>query len=79
VKLYRKGGKTRLCPLWPRTMAVLAPLIAGRPLDRPVFLNRYGAPVTRFGIHTLIERHAKQASERVLRARPNVRPAASAT
>jgi site-specific recombinase XerD len=53
VRLCGKGAKTRLCPLWPRTMAVLAPLIAGRPQDSLVFLNRYGAPVTRFGIHTL--------------------------
>jgi len=64
VKLCGKGAKTRLCPLWPRTMSALAPLIAGRPQDSPVFLNRYGAPVTRFGIHTLVERHTKQASER---------------
>ena len=40
VKLCGKGAKTRLCPLWPRTMAALAPLIAGRPQDSPVFLNR---------------------------------------
>ena len=65
VRLCGKGAKTRLCPLWPRTMAALAPLIAGRPQDSPVFVNRYGAPVTRFGIHTLVERHAKQARERV--------------
>jgi integrase/recombinase XerD len=65
VKLCGKGAKTRLCPLWPRTMAALAPLIAGRPQDSLVFLNRYGAPVTRFGIHTLVERHAKQARESV--------------
>ena len=64
VRLCGKGAKTRLCPLWPRTMTVLAPLIAGRPQDSLVFLNRYGAPVTRFGIHTLVERHAKQARER---------------
>jgi len=65
VKLCGKGAKTRLCPLWPRTMAVMGPLIAGRPQDSLVFLNRYGAPVTRFGIHTLVERHVKQASERL--------------
>ena len=65
VKLCGKGAKTRLCPLWPRTMATLAPLIAGRSQDSLVFLNRYGAPVTRFGIHTLVERHTKQARESV--------------
>src|SRR5260370_16688542 len=46
-------------------MAVLAPLSAGRTQDSLVFLNRYGAPVTRFGIHTLVERHAKHARESV--------------
>jgi integrase/recombinase XerD len=61
VRLCGKGAKTRACPLWPRTMTVLALLIAGRPQDSLVFLNRYSAPVTRFGIHTLVERHAKQA------------------
>ena len=61
VRLCGKGAKIRLCPLWPRTMAILAPLIAGRPPDSLVFLNRHGAPVTRFGIHTLVERHVKQA------------------
>ena len=65
VRLCGKGAKTRLCPLWPRTMAILAPLIADRPQDSPVFLNRYDASLTRFGIHTLVERHASQASERV--------------
>jgi site-specific recombinase XerD len=65
VRLCGKGEKIRFCPLWPRTMAILAPLIAGRPADSLVFLNRYGAPVTRFGIHTLVERHAKRASERL--------------
>lgn len=65
VRLCGKGAKTRLCPLWPRTMAVLAFLIAGRPQDSLVFLNRYGAPVTRFGIHTLVERHATRARESV--------------
>ncbi|MGO9679551.1 MAG: tyrosine-type recombinase/integrase [Candidatus Sulfotelmatobacter sp.] len=60
VKLYGKGGKTRLCPLWPRTMATLAPLTAGRAQDNHVFLNRYGDPITRFGIHTMIERHVRR-------------------
>jgi integrase/recombinase XerD len=65
VRLSGKGAKTRICPLWPRTMATLAPLIAGRSQDSLVFLNRYGSPVTRFGIHTLVERHAKRARENV--------------
>jgi integrase/recombinase XerD len=64
VKLHGKGGKIRFCPLWPRTMAALTPLIADRQADAHVFLNRYGASITRFGIHTLVERHAKRASQK---------------
>ena len=30
-----------------------------------VFLNRRGQPLTRFGIHTLVERHAKQVATRL--------------
>lgn len=65
VKLYGKGGKIRFCPLWPRTMAALAPLMANRQPDAKLFLNRYGAPLTRFGIHTLVERSAERASKKV--------------
>jgi len=65
VKLHGKGGKMRFCPLWPRTMAALTPLIADRHADARVFLNRYGSPVTRFGIHTLVERHARKVAERL--------------
>jgi site-specific recombinase XerD len=46
-------------------MVALAPLTANRQPDACVFLNRYGMPVTRFGIHTLVERHTKRASEKV--------------
>lgn len=65
VKLQGKGGKIRFCPLWPRTMAALAPLLASRQGDIHAFLNRYGAPVTRFGIHTLVERHVKKAAKTI--------------
>ncbi len=65
VKLCGKGAKTRLCPLWPRTMAVMGPLIGGRQQGSLVFLNRYGSPMTRFGIHTLVERHSRRAAEKV--------------
>lgn len=65
VKLNGKGGKIRLCPLWSRTMSALTPLIANRQQDAKLFLNRYGEPITRFGIHTMVERYAKRAGEKV--------------
>ena len=62
VKIIGKGGKHRLCPLWEVTVAVIAPLIGQRPSTEQVFLNRSGRAMTRFGIHTLVERHALTAS-----------------
>jgi integrase/recombinase XerD len=57
ARITGKGGKQRLCPLWPATMAEITNLIAGRPTTEPVFLNRLGLPITRFGIHTMVERN----------------------
>lgn len=58
VRINGKGGKQRLCPLWSATVAELAKLIAGRSTTEPVFQNRLGQPITRFGIHTMVERNA---------------------
>ena len=65
VRLRGKGNKTRLCPLWARTMDELRRALNGRPNESAVFLNRYGAPITRFGIHAVIERLARKAAERL--------------
>jgi len=58
VKINGKGGKQRYCPLWSATIAELQGLIVDGCPARPVFLNRCGQPITRFGIHTAIERYA---------------------
>ena len=60
--LHGKGGKQRSTPLWPRTAKLLKRLLATDPETRkdphrPVFTNRRGAPLTRFGIHKLVRRH----------------------
>lgn len=57
VTILGKGGKKRKCPLWSATVRALTALIAGRSPADNVFLNRCGYPLTRFGIHTLIERY----------------------
>ena len=65
ARLVGKGGKTRVCPLWPRTAATLQTLLGSRrsvPPDAPVFLNIRGQPLTRFGIHTLVERTVAKAA-----------------
>ena len=57
VRIMGKGSKERRCPLWANTIEHLRRLAGQRPNDAYVFLNRRGEPITRFGIHTMIERH----------------------
>jgi site-specific recombinase XerD len=61
VLIRGKGNKTRRCPLWAQTVRELAALIRGREPSEHVFLNRCGRPITRFGIHTLVERCVARA------------------
>ena len=68
VLIHGKGSKRRRCPLWARTVNGLSPLVSGRSSAENVFLNRSGQPLTRFGIHTLVERYAAQ----VARQQPSV-------
>lgn len=65
VLIRGKGNKERRCPLWKRTVTELAPLVQGRSRDEHVFLNRCGKPLTRFGVHALVERYAARAAERM--------------
>lgn len=62
VRLLGKGNKERRCPLWPATVNELAALVAHRGFAERVFLNRRHQPITRYGIHTLVERHTLKAS-----------------
>jgi site-specific recombinase XerD len=62
VLIRGKGNKLRRCPLWATTAGELAELIRGRPAEGRVFLNRRGEPLTRFGIHTLVERYAAKVT-----------------
>ena len=63
--LRGKGGKTRQCPLWPRTARVLAEQAGGRDAGECVFLSRLGRPYTRFGIRALVRRCAERAALRL--------------
>jgi site-specific recombinase XerD len=64
VKITGKGGKQRFCPLWPATVSELAVLIGERVPSGSVFLNHRGCPITRFGIHTVVERNVLRALSR---------------
>jgi site-specific recombinase XerD len=65
VLIRGKGNKSRRCPLWAQTVRELAALVHGRDPGEHVFLNRCGQPITRFGIHTLVERCAARAVKEV--------------
>ena len=65
VKIRGKGNKLRHCPLWPQTVNELAAAIQGRVPTEHVFLNRYGRPITRFGIYDLVTRYARRAVRRM--------------
>jgi len=60
VVIRGKGNKLRLCPLWVSTANKLLLLIGNRAASEHVFLNRQGQPLTRFGIHALVERYARK-------------------
>jgi site-specific recombinase XerD len=65
AKIHGKGRKVRFCPLWKKTVSELLSLIRGRDASNPLFINRYGDPITRFGIRTLVTRHAEAAAIKV--------------
>src|SRR6266446_5862465 len=62
VAIQGKGNKRRLCPLWASTANELRVLIGARAESEHVFLNRRGHPLTRFGIHALVERYARKVA-----------------
>jgi site-specific recombinase XerD len=63
VRLCGKGNKVRLCPIWPGTARLLRALIERRQLadadlaQAPVFVNRRGLALTRFGVRYLLRKH----------------------
>jgi site-specific recombinase XerD len=63
VRLHGKGGKERICPLWPETAAALAPLLS---TDNAgvVFRSRRGDPLSRDGVAYVLEKYAGRASVR---------------
>ena len=65
VEIHGKGNKLRRCPLWPQTVRELSSLVEQRSLSERVFVNRCGRPLTRFGIHTMIERYVRRVSDQL--------------
>lgn len=65
VTIRGKGNKLRRCPLWPQTVNELMAVVSDRAVNEHAFLNRYGRPITRFGVHALVERYAERVSKKL--------------
>lgn len=63
VRLQGKGQKVRFCPIWPGTAQLLRELTQVQRLsgpeqaDAPLFANRQGNPLTRFGVRYLLRKY----------------------
>lgn len=69
VKFLGKGRKERICPLWPETARLLKQHLQDTGLNsrdpRPLFENRQGGPLTRFGARLIVRRHVQKAAQSV--------------
>lgn len=63
VRLYGKGGKERICPLWAETAAALRMLPMDTSTDSPIFRSSRGAHLTRDGAAYIIEKHVGRAAK----------------
>jgi site-specific recombinase XerD len=67
VRLMGKGRKERISPIWPETADLLTALLkrTPRPQDEPLFVNRYGEPLTASGFRFCLRRYVKAAAQQV--------------
>lgn len=67
VRLFGKGRKERVCPLWPETSALLQALLRRRPraVDQPMFVNRYGEPLGASGVRLKLAQYVTEAATNV--------------
>lgn len=68
VRLRGKGGKIRVCPIWAQTAAKLRRVIersAAAEPTRPLFTNRHGTKLTRFGVRYLLRKRLALCAESI--------------
>jgi len=66
VKLFGKGRKERICPLWPETVKLLKALLRQQKLapNDPVFRNRYGEPLSASGVRFRLRAYLASATKK---------------
>lgn len=64
VRLFGKGRKERICPLWPETAELFRALLKRQPRgdDDPVFRNRYGRPLGAAGFRFKLKQYVAAAA-----------------
>jgi len=67
VRLFGKGRKERICPLWPETVELLKALLKRKPHsdDDRIFVNRYGAPLGASGVRFKLKQYVAAAAKKV--------------
>ena len=67
VRLLGKGRKERICPLWSETAALLKALLKRQPRadNEPLFVNRYGAPLSASGVRFKLRQYVTSAARSV--------------
>lgn len=67
VRLFGKGRKERLCPLWPQTISAVQRTLRDRHVehepDARVFTNRRGEALTRYGVRYILDQYVRLASD----------------
>ena len=62
VRIFGKGRKERICPIWPETAQLLREHTQGMDGNARVFANHIGGPLTRFGVRYILSKHLKNAA-----------------
>jgi site-specific recombinase XerD len=65
VRLYGKGRKERLCPLWPETVSLLRALLQRQPRadGERIFVNRYRVPLGASGVRFKLAKYVEAAAK----------------
>jgi site-specific recombinase XerD len=65
IKLFGKGRKERICPIWPETVDLLVALLQRKPRaeNEPIFVNRYGQPLGAAGVRGKLAQYVCAAAE----------------
>ena len=69
VRLFGKGRKERICPLWPETVHLLRALLNQQKLERNevIFRNRYGEPLSASGVRFRLRAYLVAATQQAPR------------